>query len=401
MYNVDKPCHFCVISSTNYPSQTPSIAASPMNSAYVVLSTPTVFAVLDIAPLARGHVLLIPRVHCEKLSDLNPEQSAVVGFWLPIVSRGVMAGLLGIDWESKGMSWNVVQANGRQAGQTIKHAHFHIIPRPRPEMLSLFGTSRDVSAVLDYDRRVVAVAEGLGTRLGDDEGLETCMMIKTALRKEILRLKREGKIVQGEENWELWSITERGERGMRFNNHIHSQLGLAILPTDVKLITKPEDLYQWSILTPGKAALFNKQLSKHSTGAYIDLCNGVGVHFKAVLGKGAADYGQETRLVTTSTAFDEPEKNRQHDTITFQLSAKEWRERFNAEVAIKEALEIEMMGIKGENAELLTEIKALREEEATRTRDLEKAREALLVSSHILQERALKASEDSQKITHA
>ncbi|KFY03638.1 hypothetical protein V490_00111 [Pseudogymnoascus sp. VKM F-3557] len=34
-------------------------------------------------------------------------------------------------------------------------------------------------------------------------------------------------------------------------NHIHSQLGFAILPIDVKLITKPEDLYQWSILTAG------------------------------------------------------------------------------------------------------------------------------------------------------
>ena len=100
-----------------------------------------------------------------------------------------------------------------------------------------------------------------------------------------------------------------------------SQLGLAILPIDVKLITKPEDLYQWSILTAGKAALFNKQLSKHSTGAYIDLCNGVGVHFKAVLGKSAADYEQETRLVTISTAFDAPENSREHpssDAITFQ-----------------------------------------------------------------------------------
>ncbi|KFY99252.1 hypothetical protein V500_01424, partial [Pseudogymnoascus sp. VKM F-4518 (FW-2643)] len=172
----------------------------------------------------------------------------------------------------------------------------------------------------------------------------------------------------------------RTECREKLANHIHSQLGLTVLPIDVKLITKPEDLYQWSILTAGKAALFNKQLSKHSTGAYIDLCNGVGVHFKAVLGKGAADYGQETRLVTTSTAFDAPEKSRDHpssDTTAFQPSAKEWRERFNAEVAIKEVLEIEMMGLKGENAELLTEIKALREEEATRTRDLEKAREVL------------------------
>lgn len=83
-----------------------------MTSVYVVLSTPIVSAFLDIAPMARGHVLLIPRENHEKLSDLRPKQSAVLGFWLPILSRGVMAGLLGTNWESKGMSWNVVQANG-------------------------------------------------------------------------------------------------------------------------------------------------------------------------------------------------------------------------------------------------------------------------------------------------
>lgn len=90
----------------------PHVAASPATSVYVVLSTPTVFAVLDIAPVARGHVLLMPRAHYEKLSDLSPDLSAVLGFWMPIVSRSVMEGLLGINWESKGMSWNVIQANG-------------------------------------------------------------------------------------------------------------------------------------------------------------------------------------------------------------------------------------------------------------------------------------------------
>ncbi|KFZ05801.1 hypothetical protein V502_09943 [Pseudogymnoascus sp. VKM F-4520 (FW-2644)] len=192
----------------------------------------------------------------------------------------------------------------------------------------------------------------------------------------------------------------RTECREKLASHIHSQLGLTILPTDVKLITKPEDVYQWSILTPVRAPLFNKQLSKHSTGAYIDLCNGVGVHFKAVLGKGAADYEPERPLVTTTAAFDAPEKSREHpssDAITFQSSAKEWREKFNAEVAIREALEIEMIGIRGENADLLTEMQALRKTEATRTQDLEKAREVLLITSRILQERALKADEDSQK----
>ncbi|KFZ18217.1 hypothetical protein V501_01330 [Pseudogymnoascus sp. VKM F-4519 (FW-2642)] len=110
------------------------------------------------------------------------------------------------------------------------------------------------------------------------------------------------------------------------------------------------------------------------------------------------------RLVTTIAAFDAPEKSREHpssDTITVQLSAKEWRERFNAEVAKREALEIEMIGIKVENSELLTDIKALREAEVTRTEELEDAREFLQITSRILQERALKASEDSQRITHA
>jgi hypothetical protein len=119
------------------------------------------------------------------------------------------------------------------------------------------------------------------------------------------------------------------------------------------------------------------------------------VHFVAVLAEGAANYEQETRLTTTSAAFDAP------DISTFQLSAKEWRERSNAELARREALEIELMRIKTENAELLIEMKALRETEATRTQDLEKAWEILTITSRILQEQASKASEDSQKITHA
>jgi hypothetical protein len=87
-----------------------------------------------------------------------------------------------------------------------------------------------------------------------------------------------------------------------------------------------------------------------------------------MLGKGAIDYEQESRLTITSTAFNALEKSREHpssNAITFKLSAKEWHERFNIEVAIREALEIKMMVIKGENVELLTNIKALCKEEAT------------------------------------
>ncbi|KAL5352387.1 hypothetical protein ACLOAV_002335 [Pseudogymnoascus australis] len=41
------------------------------------------------------------------------------------------------------------------------------------------------------------------------------IIIKTALRKEITRLKVEGKIVEGDKEWKLWSVTESAGRGMR------------------------------------------------------------------------------------------------------------------------------------------------------------------------------------------
>ncbi|KFZ25503.1 hypothetical protein V502_00018 [Pseudogymnoascus sp. VKM F-4520 (FW-2644)] len=134
----------------------------------------------------------------------------------------------------------------------------------------------------------------------------------------------------------------RTECREKLASHIHPQLGIAILPTDVKLITKLEDLYQWSILIAGKAALFNKQLSKHSTGAYIDLCNGAGVHFKAVLAEGAADYEQEKRLVATSIAFDALEKK--------------WRERSNAELTMPYLLPLGLLG--DNDGEILVALKS-------------------------------------------
>jgi transcription initiation factor IIE alpha subunit len=82
-------------------------------------------------------------------------------------------------------------------------------------MMSLYSTARDVSTVLNHDQRVAAVTEGMRTRMLDDEGLETSMKIKTALRKEILRLLRDGKIIEGDKEGELWSVAEEGKRGMR------------------------------------------------------------------------------------------------------------------------------------------------------------------------------------------
>jgi hypothetical protein len=49
-------------------------------------------------------------------------------------------------------------------------------------------------------------------------------------------------------------------------------------------MTNTEDPYSWKFL-PTRAHLFEKSLSKHSIGAYIELCREVGASFEAVAGK--------------------------------------------------------------------------------------------------------------------
>ena len=61
-----------------------------------------------------------------------------------------------------------------------------------------------------------------------------------------------------------------------------TKLGISIEPAEVRLITSANDSYTWQIL-PEKEHLFKKHLSKHSIGAYRELCRGVGVSFEAVL----------------------------------------------------------------------------------------------------------------------
>ena len=56
---------------------------------------------------------------------------------------------------------------------------------------------------------------------------------------------------------------------------------MSVEPTNVRLIPGPSDGYIWAVL-PEKQYLFSKQLSKHSIGAYMELCRGVGVSFEAL-----------------------------------------------------------------------------------------------------------------------
>ncbi|KUJ09325.1 uncharacterized protein LY89DRAFT_724351 [Mollisia scopiformis] len=68
----------------------------------------------------------------------------------------------------------------------------------------------------------------------------------------------------------------------KLSKHIKSKLGISIDPSEVRLITRVEDPYSWQSL-PVRTHLFKKNLSKHSIGAYMELCREVGISFKAVV----------------------------------------------------------------------------------------------------------------------
>jgi len=101
-----------------------------------------VLAFLDVGPLSRGHCLLIPKTGYVELHEVPAEVGGALGRVMPRLCAAVKAAT-GCD------GVNVLQNNGRAAGQEVMHVHFHFIPRyggPR-------DTREDSGTGLDFQWR--------------------------------------------------------------------------------------------------------------------------------------------------------------------------------------------------------------------------------------------------------
>lgn len=82
-----------------------------------------VLAFMDIFPQTRGHMLVIPKtVQARNFLELPAERVAPLMERVHRLTRAVEKAL-------KPDGITVTQFNGEDAGQTIFHLHFHIIPR--------------------------------------------------------------------------------------------------------------------------------------------------------------------------------------------------------------------------------------------------------------------------------
>jgi len=77
---------------------------------------------MDIGPIVKGHLLVIPKEH---YADLAATPTAVLAELMGVVRKIAAAQKKAL--RADGI--NVMQSNGRAAGQVVDHIHFHVIPR--------------------------------------------------------------------------------------------------------------------------------------------------------------------------------------------------------------------------------------------------------------------------------
>ena len=106
-------CIFCKIIKGEIPS-------------VKLLETDKSYSFLDIGPLSRGHSLIIPKEHQEKMHQLSDDSLTDI---LVVAKKIALA--QGIK------DYNILQNNGKIAHQVVMHVHFHLIPKTESNGLRL------------------------------------------------------------------------------------------------------------------------------------------------------------------------------------------------------------------------------------------------------------------------
>lgn len=107
-------CIFCKIVKGEIPAK-------------IIDETEKSLAFMDAFPLTKGHSLVIPKNHYEKMQEIPPEENAelfeTVRKVLSKVDKLTNATLVALH-------------NGKESGQEIPHVHIHLIPRSKADTAS-------------------------------------------------------------------------------------------------------------------------------------------------------------------------------------------------------------------------------------------------------------------------
>jgi len=89
--------------------------------ASIVYRDRVALAFMDVNPVRPGHVLVIPTAHRAQIWDLDEAESAAVSRRLPALAAALKAA-------TAADAVTIFGLNGKAAGQTVFHVHFHLVP---------------------------------------------------------------------------------------------------------------------------------------------------------------------------------------------------------------------------------------------------------------------------------
>jgi histidine triad (HIT) family protein len=119
--------------------------------AHVVLDEPAVMAFLDVRPVFKGHVLLVPREHHVTLPDLPAAQRD--GF-LEAAQR-LAAAVVALGAQGSFVAMN------NTVSQSVPHLHLHVVPRTKGDGLRGFFWPRTTYAAGEADEHAARLRAAL------------------------------------------------------------------------------------------------------------------------------------------------------------------------------------------------------------------------------------------------
>lgn len=122
----DENCIFCKIANGDIPS-------------YQLYEDRDFKVIFDLSPATRGHALIIPKEHSADIFEIEDEIAAKVLIIAKKLAK-VMKDVFHCD------GFNILQNNGKVAGQTVFHFHTHLIPRYNDGKDVIFWTPQDIKA---------------------------------------------------------------------------------------------------------------------------------------------------------------------------------------------------------------------------------------------------------------
>ncbi|WP_127546251.1 HIT family protein [Actinoplanes sp. OR16] len=129
-------CVFCGIVAGSVP-------------AFLVASSPAGVAFLDIRPVFKGHVLIVPRPHIVQLIDLPAADLSGYFRFVQLIAAAVPAAL---------GSQGTFVAENNIVSQSVPHLHTHVVPRTKGDGLRGFFWPRHKYAsdeeALDHASRI-------------------------------------------------------------------------------------------------------------------------------------------------------------------------------------------------------------------------------------------------------